>query len=102
MFKLNGYVFWLKMITYWKNILLFWINSAAILKKDFDSKPVYNKKVFENQNKVLWQWNYKVSRRNAYRRFYPYMFNSDHGWFSSEDRKNCYLQVLLKEYKYVD
>ena len=54
MFKLNGYVFWLKMITYWKNILLFWINSAAILKKDFDSKPVYNKKVFENENKVLW------------------------------------------------
>ena len=51
MFKLNGYVFCLKMITYWKNILLFWINSAAILKKDFDSKPVYNKKVFENQIK---------------------------------------------------
>ena len=42
-FKLNECIFWFKMGTYWKNIILFGIKSALILKKDFESKPVYNK-----------------------------------------------------------
>ena len=33
MVKLNGCIFWSKMITYWKNIILFGIKSALILKK---------------------------------------------------------------------
>ena len=35
MAKLNGCTFLLKMMTYWKNIILFGIKSALILKKNF-------------------------------------------------------------------
>ena len=39
------------MINYWKNLILFGINSALILKKKFDSKPAYNKTFFKNKIK---------------------------------------------------
>ena len=39
------------MINYWKNLILFGINSALILKKEFDSKPAYNKTFFKNKIK---------------------------------------------------
>ena len=29
------------------------VNFSADIKKEFDSQPVYNKKNFENQNKIL-------------------------------------------------
>ena len=32
-----------------------WDKVSAHIKKEFDSKPVYNK-LFENQNKILWWW----------------------------------------------
>ena len=35
MIKLNEYIFWLTMITYYKYILLFGIKLALILKKNF-------------------------------------------------------------------
>ena len=35
MIKLNGCNFWLKMMTYWRDIILFEIKSALILKKNF-------------------------------------------------------------------
>ena len=41
--KLNKFIFSLKMVTYWKNIIVFGTDSALILKK-IDSEPVYNKK----------------------------------------------------------
>ena len=31
-----------------------WDKVSADIKKAFDSKPVYNKKKFENQNKISW------------------------------------------------
>ena len=34
MLKLNGCIFWLKMITCWKSIILFGIKSVLILKKN--------------------------------------------------------------------
>ena len=36
-------IFWLKMMTYWKKIILFGIKSALISKKETESKSVYNK-----------------------------------------------------------
>ena len=44
--KLNKFIFWLKMVTYWKNIIVFGTDSALILKK-IDSEPVYNKKFWK-------------------------------------------------------
>ena len=32
------------------------------MQKEFDSEPVYNKKTFENQNKILWWWGYWLLR----------------------------------------
>ena len=37
----NGCIYWLKMMIYQKNIILFGI------KKEFDSEPVYNKEFLE-------------------------------------------------------
>ena len=49
--KLNGYIFWIKIITYWKNIILFGIKWTLILKKEFDSQPVYNKIFLKTETK---------------------------------------------------
>ena len=40
--KLNECIFWLKMISYWKNVIVFWINSELILKNNFiaNSPPI--------------------------------------------------------------
>ena len=40
--KLNECIFWLKMISYWKNVIVFWINSELILKNNFiaNSSPI--------------------------------------------------------------
>ena len=32
-----------------------WDKISVDIKKEFDSEPVYNKKLFENQNKIAWQ-----------------------------------------------
>ena len=37
-----------------ENLILFEIKSRLIQKKEFDSKPVCNKKVLKNQNKISW------------------------------------------------
>ena len=39
------------MMTYWKNIILFEINLALTLKKEFNSEPVYNKKILKTKKK---------------------------------------------------
>ena len=31
-----------------------WDKVSVDIKKEFDSEPVYKKKTFENQNKILW------------------------------------------------
>ena len=33
-----------------------WNKLNADIEKEFDSKPVYDKILFENQNKISWQW----------------------------------------------
>ena len=48
--KLNGYDFLLKIISYQKYIMIFGI---VLKMKDFGCKPIYNKKILKNQNKVL-------------------------------------------------
>ena len=49
--KLNGYIFCLKVITYWKNLTLFGKKAVVILKKEFDSMSVYNKKLLKTKIK---------------------------------------------------
>ena len=44
--KLNGCIFWLKMMTYWESKLLFGIKSALIQKKNH-SGSVYNKNLLK-------------------------------------------------------
>ena len=36
-----------------------WNKLNAGIEKEFDSKPVYDKILFENQNKISWQWSYR-------------------------------------------
>ena len=46
MVKLNACIFYLKMKTCLKNIILFGIKSAKYLKK-IDTRPIYNKRFFK-------------------------------------------------------
>ena len=48
--KLNGCIFWLKMMAYQKIIILFEIKSALIWKQ-YDSEPVYNKNFLKTKTK---------------------------------------------------
>ena len=49
--KLNGHFFWLKMKTYWKKYYAIWDKVSADIQKEFDCKPVYNKKVLKTKIK---------------------------------------------------
>ena len=51
MVKLNGCIFWLKMITYWKKYNTIWDKVGADIKKEFDSEPVYNKNILKTKIK---------------------------------------------------
>ena len=94
--KLNGCIFWLKMITCSKNIILFGI------KKEFESEPVYNNKFLKTKIKsygdeVTDFCNEKIPK-----------VDSNHTCLAvisldSAVKKdgNYYLQVSLKEYKYI-
>ena len=44
MIKLNGRTFGLKMMTCWNKSNTVWDKVSADIKKEFNSKPVYNKK----------------------------------------------------------
>ena len=49
----------LKLITYYKNIIIYYINTiwnkfSGDIKKEFDSKPGCYNKFLENQNKISW------------------------------------------------
>ena len=48
MVKVNRCIFLLKMMRYSKNIMLFAIKSAPVLKKEFDNKLVDNKKFLKH------------------------------------------------------
>ena len=48
MVKVNRCIFLLKMMRYSKNIMLFAIKSAPVLKKEFDNKVVDNKKFLKH------------------------------------------------------
>ena len=47
--KLNGCIFLLKMMTYYKNTI--WDKVGADVKKEFDSEPVYNKNILKTKIK---------------------------------------------------
>ena len=47
--KLNGCIFLLKMMTYYKNTI--WGKVGADVKKEFDSEPVYNKNILKTKIK---------------------------------------------------
>ena len=49
--KQNRCIFWLKMMSYWRNIILFGIKSVLIWKKWFVSEPIYNKEILKNKTK---------------------------------------------------
>ena len=49
MVKLNGCIFWLKMITYWKIYNTIWDKVRADIKKEFDNEPVYNKNILKTK-----------------------------------------------------
>ena len=49
MVKLNGWIFFLKVMTYQKNTI--WDKVSSDIKKEFDSEPVYYKKVLKTKIK---------------------------------------------------
>ena len=49
--KLNGCIFWVKITANYKNIILFGVTSGLILKKEFESEPVYNKNFLKTEIK---------------------------------------------------
>ena len=105
MVKLNGCIFWLNMITYGKNIILFGIKSALILKKKkgSDSKPVYHKHFLKSQIK-----SYGDEPSDFQDKQIPKV-GSNYTWFTvislvsaiNKD-ENYYSQVFLKECNYIE
>ena len=88
-------------MTYRKDIILFGIKLMLILKKEFDSEPVYNKKVHENQNKTY------GDEASDFRDKEISKVGSDcaclaeiNNWYCSQ--KQWELLSLLKECKYIE
>ena len=52
--KLKGCIFLIEDHDLLEKYSTIWDKVSADIKKAFDSKPVYNKKKFENQNKISW------------------------------------------------
>ena len=93
------------MTTYGKNIILFGIKSALILKKkkEFDSKPVYHKQFLKSQIKSY------GDEPSDFRDKQIPKVGSNHTWFAvislvsaiNKD-ENYYSQVFLKECNYIE
>ena len=49
--KLNGCIFLLKVMTYYRNIILFENKVSSDIKKEYDSKSVYNKSSLKTKRK---------------------------------------------------
>ena len=101
--KLDGYIFLLKMITYQKNIWDIWVKVKADVKKEFDSKLVYNKEFLKTKIK-----SHDDEVTNFYDKKIPKMY-SNHIYLAAisldsapKKDENFYLQVFLKECKYIE
>ena len=57
--KLNGCIFLIENDDLLEKYNTVWDKVSSDIKKEFDSESVYNKFLFENQNKISWRWNYK-------------------------------------------
>ena len=95
--------FLLKMMSYWKNIILFGIKSVLILKKEVDSKLVNNKKILNPEIK-----SYGDEATDFHDKDIPKM-DSNHTRlavinvdFALKKDENYYLKVFLKECKYIE
>ena len=93
--KLNGCIFWLKMIANQKNIILFGIKSAKINKNEFDSEPAYTKKFLKTKLKphgdeVTDFYDNKIPKVSKN----PFSLDS-----ALNKNENYNLQVFLKECK---
>ena len=91
------------MMTYWKNIILFRIKSALLLKKKFDSKPVYDKTFLRTKIK-----SYVDEATDFHDKEIP-KAASNHTCLAVitidsvlKKEGNYFLQVFLKECKYSD
>ena len=100
MVKLNGFIFWLKMITYWKIVLLSIKDkvSSDIKNKESESELVYNKNVLETNIKFYgdeaWDFHDKENSKVESNHTCLAVINIA---FSLKKDKNYYLQELLKE-----
>ena len=95
--------FLLKMMSYWKNIILFGIKSVLILKKEVDRKLVNNKKFLNPKIK-----SYGDEATDFHDKDIPKM-DSNHTRlavinvdFALKKDENYYLKVFLKECKYIE
>ena len=93
------YFFWLKMMTYWKNIILFGIKSVLIFKW-IDSEPVYNKIFFQIKIK-----SYCDETTDCHKKEIPKV-GPNHSSLTVitinsvfKTDENYYPQVLLKKYR---
>ena len=86
------------MMTYWKIIILFEINTD--IKKEFDSKSVYNKKNMKLKESLM-SIKLQIFRTKKLDCSHTYLevisFDSD-----LKTDENYYLQVFLKEWKYIE
>ena len=95
--KLNGFIFWLKLMTYQENIVQLGIKSAPIEEKNWPASLSRIKK-FKNKNEVTDFYDKKIIK-----------VGSNHSCLAvisldSACKKddNYYLQVFLKECKYIE
>ena len=91
------------MVTYCKNIVLFGIKLGLILKKEFDSEPVYNKRILKTKIKSFGDEAPDFHDKYISKAGYDYtclavITNES----ALKKDKNYYLQVFLEECKYIE
>ena len=101
MVKLNGYIFWLKMMTYQKNTI--WDKVSSDIKKEFDSETVYYKKVLKTKIK-----SYGDEATGFHDEEMPKLRSNNtcsaviNVYSDLKKDKNYFLQVFLKECKCIE
>ena len=102
--KLNICLFWWQITNCYENIIEFGIKSAILLKKGFDSQPVYNKKYLKTKIKSYEEkintnlHNGKMPNEDFHHNFLSVILID----FIFNIGKHYYPQVFLEEYKYTD
>ena len=101
--KLNGCILWLKMTTFWKNIILFGIKSALILKNNLIANLSITQKFLKTKIKY-----YRDEVRDFYNKTIPKV-DSNHTSLAGisldsalKKDESYYPQAFLKECKYIE